>query len=253
MPILKIFKDSFILLGKQPKLFLPKIIVAFLYGLIMIITASFVLALFPALNAKDYAALATLFFYDLLLLVFLFVVLCIDVFTNAMYPQMVKDFFDNKGISFSRAFSSVKGKFVKIFLSAILLEFLLAIPFSLISVVLILSKNFVLLTVFVIIFLVLYLIIASLFYFVYPLLVLESVFFFKNFSASFSMTKKKLPKVFLASLLPFAISLVNFALAFVSQRWEFLLVFLLMRLLIAIMQTYNMVLNPSIFLKYKDI
>ncbi|MDD5148437.1 MAG: hypothetical protein PHH08_03145 [Candidatus ainarchaeum sp.] len=253
MSILAIFKDSLVLLGKQPKLFAPKIIVAFLYGIIMLVMAQFTLFFLAEFSSGALSDPVAIIVFDLALMLGAFIVFFIDVFTNAMYPEIIRDFFDKKPISFGSAALSIKDKIIKIFLSIIFIEFLLTAPFSLILAGLLLTNNRVLVYLFIILFLVVYLALAAIFYFAYPVLVLGENFFLKFFSESFRLSSKKMPKILVFSFVPFFISIISFVLAFLARDPAFLLLFIVMRFLMALLQTYHMVLNPSIFLKYDQL
>ncbi|MDD5162935.1 MAG: hypothetical protein PHD95_01880 [Candidatus ainarchaeum sp.] len=259
MTILRILLESLVLLKSQPKLFLPKIIVAFLFGAALLLTAQLFLkgpltqALSPNYNFCSELDCVTFIAETLLLLVFISIIIIIDIFTNAMYPAMVRDFFNKKKISFRSAFGSLKGKKIKIFLSIILIELLLWLPFVLLAEVLIFTNNKLFLYLFIVVFLVIYLALATIFYFAYPVLVIGENFFLKMFSEAFRMSHGKGSKIIVFSFLPFFISILSFLLAFLARDPGFLLLFILVRFLMALLQTYHMVLNPSIFLKYSEL
>ena len=102
--------DSLKLLARQPKLFLPKIFVSFLYGVGMLLTADIMLKLL-AIDQIPMAATAPLlqsyFGTMVLLAVYTFLVLLVDVFVNSMYPAMAQEFFNAQKISFRKAVSSI--------------------------------------------------------------------------------------------------------------------------------------------------
>jgi hypothetical protein len=252
MVLFKIFFDSLVLLKKQPKIFLPKIIMAFLAGALMILTANLTVLFLQEVSA-GYPDTMPVFFEALFLLILVFIVFFVDVFVNAMYPCIVRDFLEKKRVSLLQAMLSVKGKFFWVFLSIVIPETLLALPLALISVVLFFTNNFFALVLFAVGFLIFYLVLAAAFYFVYPLLVLKEVFFFRALSESVKLSRRKISKILLVSLLPFSISILTFALAFLVKEPSFLLLFVLLRFLMALMQTYHMVLNPTIFLKYDEL
>ena len=253
MKLSRFFIDAIILLKRNPKLFLPKIVLAFLYGAIMILTAQFLMIVAPQLYSWEISDPAWLIMYDLTLLILLFLVFFLDIFTNSMYPVMIRQFFRKNPVSLSKASRAVAPNILNIFLSVLILVILLAVPLTALSLIAFLSNN-----IFVILVLAAFALLVSLaltivFYFFYPVAVLDSVFFFKTFRRSWQMSKGKISKLLVPSLLPFFISISSFALAFFADDLAMLLLFILLRFLIALVQTYHMVLNPSIFLRYKEL
>jgi hypothetical protein len=253
MPILIIFTDSFALLRKQPKLFLPKIIVAFLYGLVMLITAEFTILFFDQYTSGTLSNPMEIISFAIVLLILDFAVFFVDVFTNALYPKLISDFFNNKKISLMSSAKSLRGKIIKIFLSMVFIEMLLAVPLSLIGALLVFTQNFFVLVIFIMGFLIFYLVLTAVFYFIYPVAVLQENFFLKLYSTATKLSRKKISKVLLLSVLPFLISVFSFVLAFLARNPGFLLLFIIMRFLMAFLQTYHWVLNPTAFLKYDEI
>ncbi|MBN1941352.1 MAG: hypothetical protein JW772_04180 [Candidatus Diapherotrites archaeon] len=274
MSLLKIIRESFVLLGKKPKLFVPKILVALLYGMTMLFAAQFVMFYLPEIQeimsqfnvylesgaaTSAYGGISVsnpLLFvvYDLGLIFLMFFTLAFDVFTNAMYPTMIKDYFSKKPISFSRAAGLLKGKILKILLTILIIEVIFLVPLATLSVLLFFAGNYLVLFILMIIILLVILILSVVLYFVYPLLVFESVFFFSTIKRSWQLARAKAPKIVAASFIPFFISLFNIFLAFLAvNSLGFLLIFFLFRFLIAVTQTYHMVLNPSIFLRYREL
>src|SRR3989338_996268 len=132
-----IFLDSLVLLKKQHKLFLPKMAIAFLYGFLMVLVINLlllVLSLQPSIEAGiaiDPYMLCVILTGCLVVLILLAIVPLLDVLTNAMYPTLVKEFWEKKKILFMDAIKPIKGKLLRLFFSVLFIETILAIPFSL--------------------------------------------------------------------------------------------------------------------------
>ena len=181
MKILDLFRESFFMLAKQPKLFLPKLIIAALYGAGMLFIASIYLeTMFPLLSQEMNVEIAGKLAAQLPLLVAFFfytiAVFALDVLVNAMYPVMVKNFKQGKAISFRAALKFAAKKFKVVFPALLVMlgiDLAVAIPFSMISAVFILSRNTVGLALSFVAFLAVSFILIVLFYVVYPISVLK--------------------------------------------------------------------------------
>ncbi|MDP6670184.1 MAG: hypothetical protein QGI60_00010 [archaeon] len=250
MKILDLFRESFSMLAKQPKLFLPKLIVAALYGAGMLFIAAILLeTIVPLLSQEMNAKIARKLVLQLPLVVGFFfytiAVFAVDVLVNAMYPVMVKDFKAGKAISFKIALKSAVKKFKVVFPTMLVIDVAVAIPFSLISVMFILTQNTLGLVFSFVVFLAVIFAMMVLFYVVYPISVLKENNFISALIGSIKMGRKNAKQLSIPSLIPFTLSIVSFALTFDPA---FLLAFIALRFLMALVATYHMVLNPNIYL-----
>ncbi|MAG22312.1 MAG: hypothetical protein CL943_03340 [Candidatus Diapherotrites archaeon] len=252
MNLIAVLKESFFLLLKEPKLFLPKIIVAFLYGFGMLAIAFLSLnTILPFVGGEVDPAMASALSVQLPivlgLLVYTILVLAIDVLVNAMYPVMVRDFKQGSRISFRSALSFASKKFLVIFPAILVADLAVSIPFALLSTILILTGNTFGLAISFALFLIVSFVLIVLFYVVYPVSVLKEKNFVSALLGSLKIGSKNMKQLSIPSLIPFSLSLINFGLAFLAENPAFLIAFLMLRFLIALVATYHMVLNPSVY------
>ena len=254
--VAKVLVDSFRLLKKEPKLFLPKLLIAFLYGLGMLFTAALFKELLPALNPYSSSIspllLNAVLLQSVLLLAFLFLVMILDVLFNAAYSAMLEDFFKKRSPSILNAFKTALSKFFVIVPAAILsllVFLLLSLPFVFLASLALLENNFNLFFLTAFIVLVLNLLVTIAFYSLYPVSIFERRNFFGVLKSSAFISKRKFSEVFQLSLFSLFISAFGILFAFLAQRIEFLLLFVAFRLLTAILATYQIVLNPVFYLE----
>jgi len=249
----KILIDSFLLLKQQPKLFLPKILIAFLYGAaILALTAilSNMIAIgfgTSSFSLKQLEFARTQLLPLMLLLIYTLAVLVLDVIVNAMYPFLVESASKNQSLFLSSAFFSALKK-TPIFLPAVFLVlaafFITAFPLTVIlslvgkNPLLLLASGFLLSFIFTIAF-----------YLLYPVSTLEKTSPLHALSRTLLLSKKNFSSVSKASLIQLAVTIVSYALAFAAANPAALALFILFRFLIAVLATYAMVLNPLIYLE----
>ncbi len=255
---LKTLKDSIITLKKSPKLFLPKIFIAFLYTLpiLGVSTLAIETLMLPEPRFE-------LIGWALFWLFYMFIVMILDVLANAMYPFMVNDFYSNKPISFRSAFKDSLKKFFVVIPAVLLIEavtmlivFLIAIPLSLS----LLLRNFLLAGFFFLLFIVILFILFAMFFLLYPVATLEKKNFLTSIIRSISLAKQNVADISKATAIVFFISFITFALAFLIDLFsgpEFLFhqivfwtIFISARLIVALLSTYQYVLNPVFYLEY---
>ncbi len=254
MDLINVFRESFIILRKEPKLFIPKLILAFLYGIGMIIIASLALETILPLALQQFdleTARAMVEKLPLVMVLFFYLIalLVVDVLVNAMYPLMVSDFKQGKKISFRRALGVAATKFTTVFPAVFITEILIAVPFALVSTFFILSGNMAALIGAVLAFFALSFVLIVLFYVIYPFSVLnEKKSFIEALTGSFKIGRKNIKELSIPSTVPYFLSLVNFVVAFKANDPTFLIVFVVLRFLIAMLYTYHMILNPNVYL-----
>lgn len=255
MRFIEILREAFFIIKKEPKLFLPKFFIAFLFGIEMIAFA-FLLQSTPALekfflhaagfSEQELIELIRIFPYYLILLVYSFIVVIIDILINAMYPRMVKDFREGKKISFTSALESGLGAMKS------LLPIILGISLIFTLLILLISPFFQNLGFF---FLVLIAVLLILFYFalnvalylIYPVSVLEKTGIIQTLKKSVLMAKYNLKNISLGSIFPMLLSFASFILSFYYYYPAFFALFVLLRFLVAMIYTYHMVLDPTIY------
>ncbi len=255
MDLIALLKESLLILRKEPRLFAPKMLLAALYGFGMIVVAELSLeTLLPLVYGEPsrQAIMAMAAYFPLILLMLLYTVLIflVDVLVNAMYPVMIRDFKKGKKISFSSAFEFAAKKFPVVLpamLTVFAIDVVIAIPFSLVFTALILSRNIIGIWLSLLLFLVLSFVFILLFYVIYPVAVLKE----KNFIAAIAGTVKiglsNLKELSIPAIIPFLLSAINFGLAFYTRNPSILVIFILLRFVMAIIATYHMVLNPTVY------
>ena len=257
MRFVEILWEAFFIIKKEPKLFLPKLFIALLFGVEMLAFA-FLWQLIPnpftALNIlspktlEQLHALRMLLPYYFILLIYSFAVLLLDILINAMYPSMVQDYKQRSTISFQNAFRhSIKR--MHIVLPIILATaFIAMLPLYFFLSFLSQSQDTVSFLIVLTCFLALYFALFVAFYLLYPVSVLEEKGPFSTVRRSLYLSRKNLRNISYASILPMALSLASFGLSFYVFCPFFLFLFIALRFLVAMIYTYHMVLDPSIYL-----
>ncbi|MCD6479033.1 MAG: hypothetical protein J7L44_04070 [Candidatus Diapherotrites archaeon] len=261
MRFINFLREAFALLIKEPKLFLPKILLtAFLSAIILIgsfiaVTNAdvFLLASQPEAITPDVAEKAlfvmTVF---LILMLCMIVALVFDIITNGMYPILVSDFYNKRRLSLKRAFRESLRNASRVLPAGIALYLLVFIPFSIYIVYASVTIRGVTELAFVILTsaLVGAFLIYMLFYFLYPAIMLTRNSVLQCIKNNLALVKRNVKTVILATVIPFISTLISFGFAVISafEPW-FLIVFFIYRLLSTCLFTYHMVLNPTIYLK----
>lgn len=248
--------DSFALLRKEPKFFLPKIFIAFLYSISMYLTANILVSFVDIIQTSTVYE-AVLYAQSMLgtmwlLLIFSLFALILDALVNAMYPKLVEDFYSKKKISFIVALKSALGRagvvlpsvFIALGIStAASIPFIFYLSFSIIagdsfgmalSLLLILVAEFAT---------------TAVFYLVYPVSMLEKHNVQKTLRKSFSLCRADFSGISKASALQIILSIASFALAAASSNPAFLALFVVSRVLTALIATYIIVLNQVVYIE----
>ena len=264
MSFFELFKDALALLVKRPKLFLPKLIVALFYS-ILLLAMSYVLitnsalfvqvAHYKILTPEQLDAMLSITVTILVLFAASIVALVLDIIVNAMYPFLVSDFYDGKELSLSVTFRKAIQNAPRIVPASFGIFLLVSMPLSIaISYISFSSTNIVDQSILASILLLLSgFLTAMVFYFFYPSILLEHDGVLKCIKHNFTLVRKNIRTVVVATIIPFIATLLSFAFAIVSifAPW-FLFVFFAYRLLSACLFTYHMVLNPAIYLEVRS-
>ena len=268
MSFLRVLSDSFVLLRLTPKLFIPKILIAFFLLPMFILFGNYVaqldfFSMDPSTLTKMQAVellkiIVPLFFVSL----YGMIVDLIDIFiVNPMYPIIVRDYYKTKGVSFSKALVSVLEKYGTIFpalATVVIIIFVVMMPVAwLFSIALFLRNPFIIgislaamgLSIFIL---------FVLFYLIYPISSLEEFNFLKLMKQTVRVSTKhkaNVAKAFIVflpvPLLSYALSLVIAWLRLSGDVVPMLLIFaafVAMRFLVAILSTYQYVLNTVFYL-----
>ncbi len=252
MSLIRVIKDSFVLLAEQPKLFIPKLIVAALYSVPILFLPKIAIDSFTAPNPG---------LFDLLLFYLFFTIFSsvVDVSVNAFYPFFVKEYRKKKTVSFGNAWKEFRKRAKVIIPSTLLIEFfafvvlfLLAMPIS----VSLFIHNDLLFVFFVMLSLVFIIAIAVLFFLIYPVVSLEKKGIFGSIARSINLSLSNLKNVSSIALFSFAFSLLTFAISFMIEfssdlfsKGTFLVVFIILRVLVSVVATYQYILNPVFYME----
>jgi hypothetical protein len=253
MILLRTLKESFILLGKSPKLFLPKILVALLYSIPMLVLPGIALESFAY---PDAALIAPL----LLLLALTILFSLVDISVNAAFPFFVSDYFLGRPLSFRNALSSFTRRAGVILPAAILVElaaiviiFLFAVPLGFAVA----TGNYAMFVFFGALSLLFIIGFAVAFFLLYPIASLGKGGITATIENSVRKALSNLIKVTQLVVFSFLISFLTFAISFMielspeaSGKASFLLIFAFLRLVVAMLATYQYILNPVFYIGY---
>lgn len=251
--LIKILKDSFELLKKEPKLFLPKLLIAILYGILIIFQAQillqFVTIFSGEMTTQQIQQIIQILFFSIILLISNILVYLLDTLITATYPALVKQF--PKKISFKKAIKESKNNYLKAIISSIILltitmiiSTLITIPFILtnqtnpnIQIIISLSVGFV---------------IVFLFYLLFPVLMLEKKGIIYSIKKSITMSFKNKKNILALSLLPLTITLTKLLLAIFITHPLALILFILLVIITALLHTYSTVATQTTYFSLKN-
>ncbi|MFH1256830.1 MAG: hypothetical protein V1494_06080 [Candidatus Diapherotrites archaeon] len=245
--------DSLRLLLKEPKLFLPKLFVAAIYGFLMLWSAAIALGLFNAVAQGQGAsiALASLLPETALFFLSIFAAFIIDVFVSAMYPSLAKNFEAKEKVSLSMAlgFSLKKSAVVlpAAFFALIVSIALIAIP-SVFFGFLLATASMELVWLSIPVELAIIFATDFIFFYLFAEAVLGKGNFLGAVGKAFGLSGKNKKLTAIAALIPFSVSLMNYALAFLAETPAFLFLFILMRFFMGLLAAYAAIVSPTIYL-----
>lgn len=262
MKLTKFLKEAMDLLLKEPKLFIPKIVVSLLYSIAMLLlgfllmTHKDIIILASRAEALSYEQLqdmSVLLFSLLFLSALYFIMLVIDILVNAMYPALVNDFYRKRKLSLRRAFSVALKKSIRVMPALFIVMVLLLAPLALLSSYVPKAQSFLYSSIIALIILGVFFMLLILFYFIYPAIMLNGGSINRCFFKNFVLARRNFRIVAKASTIPFIASLISFPFAFVAALEPLLIIaFLAYRTIIAMVFTYHMVLSPTIYLGVKS-
>ncbi len=253
----RLLVGSLVMLKNHPKLFLPKMLLAALYGIAMLWVADLYLRVLPLATmqpspeaAAEAAKLLGILALAMLYYAFLEVA---DILINSMYPSMIAAYHAGRAISFARALRISLRRFPVMLpasVSATVIFLAAALPFIMLFQYAQLSGSALMFWVSAAALLCVLFAAAVIFYLLYPIAVLEHRSFFGVLLRTARLSRKNFSDFSKASVFPFAVSLLNFLLAFLASAPAFLLAFILLRFLTAVVYTYHMVLSPAVYFEY---
>ncbi|MFH1895011.1 MAG: hypothetical protein ABIJ74_00295 [archaeon] len=255
----EILKNSFIVLKKEPKLFVPKIFLALLWGGLLLYSVD-LLKRIQEINSVVVLEEKAFLLNEILpasvaLLFFSFLFFVFDSVINSAYPLMVQKYLSKQPFSVFASVKSVLFDFNKIVLPVLIAFFagiLVLFPFTLMFSFFFTEQNTFLLGVTALIILAVTFIVSVMFYFIYPVASIER----KGLASVINTIKKSRKNFFEASFGTFIamiLSVVSALLVSFSDATELtvlaLIVFVVLRIITAVLATYSMVLNPLLYFK----
>ncbi len=269
MSFVNVLVDSFVLLKKCPKLFIPKILISFLMLPIIVLTTMLLINLNilspDAILSKTPVELNLLIIQLLFLLIYTPIVYFTDyVLVNPMYPIMVKQFYNKKKINFRQSFQIVLKRFGTIFSSVIIFSILFfgsTIPLGFLVLTFLQEGNDLMFYISAFMLFVAFFIILLLFYLLYPVSSIEKLNISGTLKEMVRTSLKHKSDVLKAIIISIFVSGLSFVFSSqvllsdpVSNLGITLIFFLLLivtRFLIAIFITYQYVLNAVFYLHFE--
>lgn len=252
--------DAFRIMINEPKLFLPKIFLSGIWGAFMLLFAAFLFSLLSILsnNSSSLIFLPENFLRENSRMLFSFlsvglVFTLIDIAVNAMYPYMLQDYFKKQGVHFRNAFANVFRNSLRIFppiIASLLIMFLVMAPFALLILFSYISNNPFYIIVSIASLIVVILLLALIFYFIYPVSVIEKLNFFNVFKRALKTAKQNFAVTLTAILIVFILTIVSLIIALALGIIGFI-GFIIVRVIQAVSATYQMTLNPVIYLEFE--
>jgi hypothetical protein len=235
--------DSISLLVKNPFLFVPKLLIAFLYGIGAFVAVDLSKTMFSFRSLSQEQLLAFDFSSFLISVGLLFALTIfsffLDLFFSGLYPLMISLVKKNK-FSLKESLVLFKPKIVLVLISGIIFWVLITV-ISLIEAVVILFFN---LSYFGLsLSLIIAFIFIFIFYFLYPKIVFEKSNLSNTFVDSFFISLKNKRMVFLLSLIPFSASVLKLILAYFSDSIYALIIFWVLVILTGIIYSAHAVIN----------
>jgi hypothetical protein len=265
MTFVRVFVDSFILLKKCPKFFIPKVLISFLFLPLVVLFPMYVIELnlfsVNAVSAMDQTALINTLIQVILLFIYTLAIYVIDYFMiNPMYPMLVEQYYKKKKIDFRKAFKEVVHRFGTIFPSVLIFSvFLFAVLglFAfLILIALLQGTAFFILS--VILAIISVTVLFMLFYLIYPISSLEKIDFIKVIKRTIHSSLKHKKEVTKAVIVSYTVTFLSYIIGSVivltntqGQALFVVLLFvplILTRFLTAVFATYLYVLNAVFYL-----
>jgi uncharacterized membrane protein len=242
-------KSSLSLLLNHPVLFVPKIIVAILYG-IGILSTVFLAQKLLSLSSLQSNQLPLSDLNNWLILSIGLIVLTIftyflDLFFSGLYPFLINQALKGR-INFLTGIKEAKQKLISLFLAGIILWALIIISSLLESILLVFLKFS---WAGILVSVVLAFVFLFFFYFLFPIIVFKKQGALKSIKETFFVSLKNKRKVFFYSLIPFSVSLVKMVLAFFVSFEGMIIVFWVLVLLTGIIYAVHAVVNQLLYLK----
>ncbi len=269
MSFARVLVDSFILLKKCPKLFIPKILISFLMLPIIILITMLLINLNlvspEIILSKTPEELRLLLMQLIFLIVYTPIIYFIDyVLVNPMYPVMIEQFYKKKKVNFRQSFLVVLKRFGTIFSSVVIFSILFfgtTVPLGFITLDFWQKGNDLMFYIFAFMMLIAFFVILLLFYLLYPVSSIEKLNISKTLNEMVRTSLKHKSDVLKAIIISILVSGLSFffsnqvLLSDPSSNLVLTLVFfsllIITRFLIAIFVTYQYVLNAVFYFHFE--
>jgi hypothetical protein len=240
-------KYSVKIFSSEPKLLIPKLVIAAIFTVIMVATVHYYVLAIENYDISVIPVLLMLFFVTLLANV-------LDILASAMYPYLVDDFRKNKKVSLMDAFKKAVKNSFKIVVPVAAIELAFIVITSVFAIVLmfilpnkifnIVSAAFYLLTVIAFVFV---------FYNIYSVIAFEKHSIVDSIRRTVRISIRNKAVISKATILTTFLSLISFALAYylevsnIGQDIMFWVAFVIIRILTAYIYSYIYILNPVVY------
>ncbi len=268
MSFARVLVDSFILVKKCPKLFIPKILISFLMLPVIILTTMFLIDLNlmspEVILNKTPDELNLLLMQLFFLIIYLPIVYFTDyVLVNPLYPVMVQQFYKKKKINFRQSLQTVLKRFGTIFSTVLLFSILFfgtTVPLLTLTLNFLREGNSLMFLISGIMLLIVVFAILLLFYLLYPVSSIEKLNLSDTFKKIVKVSLKHkgdVLKAVIISLFVSGLSFVFSAQVLLSDQSNLLLtlvffsLLIITRFLIAIFITYQYVLNAVFYFHFQ--
>jgi hypothetical protein len=263
MTLTGILKESFKLLYKEPKIFLPRFVTTGLYTIVIIYLAKVSSQITAGLDYPGHAAaqvdpqvLSSIFRDILPLMLFLAFIASIDFVSYGMYPALVRDFYEKKPVSLKKSLKEALGAWKVILLFGAVTAFtagLIVLPLQIASAQDVLLYALLSLGGFGIAFIVIVLL-----FFVVPYAVIEKKGVAEAFRRGIGLSIRHRKDVFSINVVLITISLGTFALMTFTEMTgqgaiaaASIILFIIIRAVQALVYTYISVVNPYFYMQIK--
>lgn len=265
MTLFGVMRESLKLLCKEPRMFLPNMTVAVFYAVFELFLLKVSIELLGNTQTLSSAELRNMVSSNLSLLLtmlaFYPLLAASDLISYAMYPSMVSDYHNGKGISLRRAMSSaLKAWRIWLSLGLVILLFAVCVTpvLSLFFILYYMTQNYFYLMIAVLLFLAAVVLLLLSIFFVMPIGIIEKEKTLESFRKSYRLGKENKKEVSSLVFLSFAVMAVAFAAGsnpgISSNRdltYMAIALFMLIKMLQSTIYTYISVINPYYYLNLK--
>jgi len=261
MKLTQILMQSFILLRRKPKLFLPRLVTTFLYTSYFILLAYFTIDLRYLFLQSDRYLIEHMLPRIAFLLIVSIILYFIDIISYAMYSALVRDYHRGEKIDLLNALKESINTwksllFLGLLSFGILLIIILLLSFSIFTAFILNNLYLLLPSIFIVLFIIL--IFLVLMFFVIPVAIIEKKGTFQSIKESFNLGIKYRNDLLLINMFFMTLILITFLILMVTEMdigdivaISALFLFIIARIFQAVIYTYICVVNPYFYLVRK--